>query len=354
METVSIVVGTRPQIIKSQPVINELKKHDFSIELVNTGQHYDYELSKKIFTDLKIVKPSVNLGIGSGSQLEQISKIITKLEKHFKRKKPDLVLVPGDTSSAIGAALATSKCGIKLAHLEAGARSNQFYMAEEINRRMIDHASNILFAPTRNCLRNLKNESVFGDSFFVGDTMYDLFLKINEKFGFKSNKKPSKQKQILLTIHRAENILVKENLKRISSLINQLEKKGFHLVFPIHPHTRKNLKKFGLKINCEKIEPLGYLDLMKSLSNSTMVITDSGGLQKESYWMGKPCITIRESTEWVETIEEKANFLMPLSKPFSMQRISKISKLKIKPRGSLYGKGKASQNITKILQKVLN
>jgi len=346
LETVSIVVGTRPQIIKSQPVINELKKHGFSIELVNTGQHYDFELSKKIFTDLKILKPSVNLGIGSGSQLEQISKIITKLEKYFKKKKPHLVIVPGDTSSAVAAALATSKCGITLAHLEAGARSNQFYMSEEINRRMIDHASNILFAPTRNCLQNLKNELVFGRSYYVGDTMFDLFLRNKEKYKFNSTK--NEGVKILVTIHRAENIDHEKKLKKICSIINKLAK-NYELVFPIHPHTRKKIKEFGLKIDAKLIKPLGYLDLMKNLGNSSMVITDSGGLQKEAYWMGKPCITLRESTEWIETIEENANFLFPLSKPFPFNKIEKILKSKFKPKNSLYGNGNASKRIVRIL-----
>ena len=346
IKTISIVVGTRPQIIKSQPVINELKKNGFRVELVNTGQHYDFELSKKIFTDLKLSKPTLNLGVGSASQLEQISKIITKLEKYFKRKKPDLVIVPGDTSSAIAAALATSKCRIALAHLEAGARSNQFYMAEEINRRMIDHSSNLLFAPTKNCLQNLKNELVFGRSFNVGDTMFDLFL--SNKIKYKFNSKKNTGKKILVTIHRVENIENEKNLKKICNIINKLAKK-YELVFPIHPHTRKKIKKVGLKINAKLIEPVGYFDLMKNLGNSSMVITDSGGLQKEAYWMGKPCITLRESTEWTETIKEKANFLFPISKSFPFNKIEKILESKIKPKNSLYGDGKASKRIVGIL-----
>jgi len=332
------VVGTRPQIIKSQPVINELKKQGLRLELVNTGQHYDFELSKKIFTDLKLSKPTLNLGVGSGSQLEQISKLIIKLEKYFKRKKPDLVLVPGDTSSAIAAALATSKCRIVLAHLEAGAR--------EINRRMIDHSSNLLFAPTKNCLQNLKNELVFGRSFNVGDTMFDLFL--SNKIKYKFNSKKNTGMKILVTIHRAENIENEKNLKKICIIINKLSKK-YELVFPIHPHTRKKIIRFGLKINAKLIEPMGYFDLMKNLGNSSMVITDSGGLQKEAYWMGRPCITLRESTEWTETIKEKANFLFPLSKPFPFNKIEKILESKIKPKNSLYGDGKASKRIVRII-----
>ena len=354
IKKISIIVGTRPQIIKSQPILKELKKSNYNVELINTGQHYDYELSEKFFTDLHNLKPSINFGIGKGTQLEQIAKIILKLENYFRKRQPDLAIIPGDTTSALAGALACSKKGIKCAHLEAGARSNQFFMAEEINRRIIDHCSNFLFAPTKNCLRNLKKESVLGKSFFVGDTMYDLFLEYKKKYHLYSPEAISQEKQILVTIHRAENIENKPNLKKICSMINSLSRKSYKIIIPLHPHTKKKLKEFGFDVKAKIINPVGYSELMKILLNSTFVITDSGGLQKESYWMGKPCITIRESTEWVETIEEKANFLMPLSKPFSIERISKISKLKIKPRGSLYGKGKASHNITKILQKVLN
>ena len=243
---ISIIVGTRPQIIKSQPIIHQLKKSKCEVNVINTGQHYDYLLSKKFFHELDIEKPSVNLGIGSGTQIQQISKIIVKLEKYLKKTQPKLVIVPGDTTSALASAIAVSKCGIKLAHLEAGTRSNQFYMAEEVNRRMIDHCSNLLFAPTKNCLQNLKLESIYGNSFFVGDTMYDLFLKFNKKYEFHSIKKSRSHKQILLTIHRAENIRIKENLKKISILVNKLNKNGFQIIFPIHPHTKKKLKEFNL------------------------------------------------------------------------------------------------------------
>jgi len=181
---ISIIVGTRPQIIKSQPIIHQLKKSKCEVNIINTGQHYDYLLSKRFFHELDIEKPSVNLGIGSGTQIQQISKIIVKLEKYLKKTQSKLVIVPSDTTSALASAIAVSKCGIKLAHLEAGTRSNQFYMAEEVNRSMIDHCSNLLFAPTKNCLQNLKLESIYGNSFFVGDTMHDLFLKFNKQYEF--------------------------------------------------------------------------------------------------------------------------------------------------------------------------
>ena len=351
VKKISVVIGTRPQIIKSQPLILSLKSK-FEVDVIYTGQHYDYELSKKFFKDLKLSKPNHNLGVGKGSAIQQISKIILKLEEIFSKSRPDLVIVPGDTTSAVAGAIAASKMKIKLVHLEAGARSNQFYMAEEVNRRIIDHCSDILFAPTKGCLENLKNELVFGESYFVGDTMYDLFLKFYKKHDFASFKKKTKSNQILITIHRAENIENKNNLKKISDIINNLNKKGFSIIFPVHPHTERKIKEFGFDILAKKMPPIGYIDLMKIMAESKLVMTDSGGLQKEAYWMGKPCVTFRENTEWVETLSAKANFLMPLSKKVSIEKIIKISKLKINPKSSLYGKGNASERISQIISRI--
>lgn len=349
---ISIILGTRPQILKSQPLVNSLINNGFNVSIIHTGQHYDYKLSQNFFKELKIKNPTVNLGIGNATQLTQISQMITKLEDFFVKKLPDLVIVPGDTTSALGGSLAASKCKIKIAHLEAGARSNQFYMSEEINRRVIDHSSNFLFAATQNCLKNLKNESVFGKVFFTGDTMFDLFKDFNKKFKWIDLGKSSADKKILLTLHRAENIENKDNLKRIIEFINYLIEEGFELVFPIHPHTKKKIHEFKIKNKIQFVNPMGYFDLMKMMSKCSLVITDSGGLQKESYWMEKPCITLRESTEWIETIQEKANFLFPLSKPFSIKNVIRISQMKIKSKPNLFGNGKASSNITKILSEL--
>lgn len=346
--SVGVIVGTRPQFIKSYPLIDRLDKEGFDVDVINTGQHYDYQLSKIFFKELKLKKPSINLNIGSGSSLNQISRILIKLEKYFKNTNHDCIIVPGDTTSALAASLAASKVGVNLAHLEAGARSNEFYMQEEINRRLIDHCSNFLFAPTKICLHNLKKESVFGKSFFVGDTMYDLFLKYNKKYNFRKIK--PKNDQVLVTIHRSESIEKKYYFKKILSLISEFFHNGYNVIFPVHPHTKKMFKKFGLSLEFEPSEPMSYLELMENLARSTLVITDSGGLQKEAYWMGKPCATIRESTEWVETLNEKANFIFPLSKSLEFKKIERISKQKFVPKGSLYGRGNSSKKIGKILK----
>lgn len=347
IKTITIIVGTRPQIVKSQPLIKELIKKKFNVEIIHTGQHYDSNLSQIFFKDLKIPIPTKNLRIKSGSQLKQISEIIPLLEKHFKKSKPDLVIIPGDTTSAIAGALSASKLKIKLAHLEAGARSNQFYMTEEINRRLIDHCSDILFTPTKNCLKNLKDESVYGKSFFVGDTMLDLFKEWKKQNDFKKTR--SKSQKILITVHRAENIEDLKNLKTISFVINRLSKE-FEILFPMHPHTKKKLKQNNLKLNAKIILPMNYSDLMNMINDVSLVITDSGGLQKEAYWMNTPCITLREHTEWHETIAEGANILAPLSKPFPFSKISKLINKKIKANENLFGNGNASKRISNILK----
>jgi UDP-N-acetylglucosamine 2-epimerase len=320
-----------------------------NVEIIHTGQHFDYKLSQIFFDDLHIPKVTKNLNVGKNSAVKQTADIIVKLEKYFQKNKPDLVIIPGDTTSALAASLAASKLKITSAHLEAGARSNQFYMAEEINRRMIDHSSNILLAPTKNCLNNLKNEHVFGKSYFVGDTMYDLFLNWKKK-NILQNQDNSSNK-IFMTIHRAENIENKNNLKRICLFINKLSKK-FEITLPMHPHTQNQIKKNNFKINANIISPLKYTDLMKKINDSNLVITDSGGLQKEAYWMEKPCITIRESTEWNETISEKANYLMSIDRLFSFKKIEKIASLKIKTKKSLFGSGEASSRIYNIIKKI--
>lgn len=347
IKTISIIVGTRPQIVKSQPLIKELIKKKFKVEIIHTGQHYDSNLSKIFFKNLQIPIPTKNLKIKPDSPIRQISQIILLLEKHLKQSKPDLVIIPGDTTSAIAGALSASKLKIRLAHLEAGARSNQFYMTEEINRRLIDHCSDILFSPTKNCLKNLQNESVFGKSFFVGDTMLDLFNEWKKQNDFK--KKRLTSQKILITVHRFENIEDLKNLKKISLIINKLSKK-FEIVFPIHPHTHKKLKQNNFKLNAKILSPMNYSDLMNMINAVDLVITDSGGLQKEAFWMNTPCITLRDHTEWIETINEGANILAPLSKPFPYSKIPKLINKKIKPKKNLFGNGKASKRISNILK----
>lgn len=354
IKKISLIVGTRPQIIKSQKLVEELRKNNFDVKIIHTGQHYDFNLSKKFFKEFDLPSPSLNLCIGAGTQSEQIAKIILKLEKLFQKSKPDLVIIPGDTTSAIASAIVSSKCKIKFAHLEAGARSNEFYLSEEINRRLIDHCANFLFAPTKNCFQNLKNEGVLGRKYFVGDTMYDLFLDQVKKHKLQKYKKNIDIKKIFLTIHRNENIENYDRLTKICKFVNELSDNKFEILFPTHPHTKNMIKKFRLKIKADLIQPLNYLESLKCIMNSSLVITDSGGLQKESYWMGKPCITLRDSTEWIETIREKSNFLFSISNLPTIRRIKNIINSKINPKPALFGSGKASIKIVKIIERILN
>jgi len=222
-------------------------------------------------------------------------------------------------------------------------------MSEELNRRIVDHSSNFLFAPTKNCFKNLENESVFGKSYFVGDTMYDLFLEFKKLYS-KSGKKKLKNK-ILITIHRAENIENKNRLKNIAKLIHELNQNEYEVIFPVHPHTQRKLKEFNFKIGSVK-KPLGYLDMLENLFQCDLVITDSGGLQKEAYWMGRPCITLRENTEWIETVKEKVNFLYSPNKKIPIQAIEKICKIRVKPKKGLFGNGRASEKILGLIKKM--
>jgi UDP-N-acetylglucosamine 2-epimerase len=344
---VILIVGTRPQIIKSQPIVKELLSKKITLQIIHTGQHYDYKMSKSFFEELSIQDPHLNLNIKSGSSSKQLSEIIAKLEKPLSKFSPDFVLVPGDTRSALGAGLSAFRLGFKLVHIEAGARSNDITLEEEINRRIIDHSSNILFAPTKNCLKNLHNENVLGKSYFTGDSMYDVFLEFKKKLNLKNQRK----NQILMTIHRQTNIENISKMKKIIGLANDITKLGYEIIFPIHPHTRKQLQSFRISLNkINTIEPVNYSKILSLLGESKMMITDSGGLQKEAYWMNTPCVTIRKSTEWVETLQNN-NILLDTITSSSIKKIKKIIIQKIHQKKIFeFGDGQSSRKMVSILR----
>jgi len=348
-----IIVGTRPQIIKSQPIINELisRKKDFTI--VHTGQHYDYEMSRTFFQELKIDKPDYNLRINRGSASSQLAQIIKKLEIVLTKIKPNIVIIPGDTRSALGAALSATRVGIPLAHLEAGARSYDNKMEEEVNRRLIDHCSDLLFAPTKNCLKNLHAEAVLGRAYFTGDTMYDVFLEYQKILKLKSH---SKEKFVLMTIHRRDNIEDYHKMKKIIELAKTISKLGYKVIFPIHPHTKKQISSFKLSLkDIHSISPVKYSEMLKLLSKAKLLLTDSGGLQKEAFWSNTTCITLRKNTEWIETLDKNHNMLLGTIKKSDLSKISRIlnsRKHKKKPQSMrLFGNGNASKKIVSILLK---
>ncbi len=317
---VVVVIGARPQIIKSAPIIHEaLKDAAIELQIVHTGQHYDFEMSKIFFGELELPSPAVDLGVGSGSHAWQTGKMMIGLEKTMKKMKPDIVLVPGDTNSTLAGALAAVKLHVPVAHVEAGARSYDMKMPEEVNRRLTDHCSEILCAPTENCVDNLLKEGIPKDQIrFTGDTMYDALLRHMSK---------SPESRVLerlcllegdeyavLTIHRPENVDAHENLSNILEAIFQLRELA--IVFPVHPRTMERLRTAAMVQRVKEaehvrlVDPVGYHEMLQLVKNAKMVLTDSGGLQKEAFWLHTPCITLRERTEWIETISLKANTLV--------------------------------------------
>lgn len=325
---VALVLGTRPQIIKSAPIIHVACEHsEVDLQIVHTGQHYDYEMSRIFFNELDLPEPIVNLGVGSGSHAWQTGKMMISLEKTFLELKPDVVLVPGDTNSTLAAALASVKLHIPVAHVEAGARSFDMRMPEEINRRLTDHCSRLLFAVSENCVRNLLREGIAEDRItLTGDTMYESLLRhlpevlkddALEEFGLIPGG------YAVLTFHRPENVDEPQRLKAIVQAVMRL--KDVVIVFPCHPRTENRLRgtrlleKVSKAKNIRLIKPVGYHRMLNLIKHAKTVFTDSGGIQKESFWLKTPCITLRESTEWIETINMGFNMLVD-SDPASIRQ----------------------------------
>lgn len=307
------IVGARPQFIKCAPLSRELRKEHKEV-IVHTGQHYDPEMTDIFFTELDIPKPDYNLGVGSGPHGKQTGQILVGVEEVLLKEKPDLVLVYGDTNSTLAGALAAAKLHIPVAHVEAGLRSFDRTMPEEMNRVVTDHLSDLLFCPTETAVKNLANEGITRDVHLVGDVMADA-LVFNKKIAEERSQVLkrlgiSPQQYFVLTIHRPSNTDNRDHLKNI---IGALGEEGTPIVFPIHPRTRKYLEKHELwdrlPANFMVTEPLGYLDMIRLMGSAKKILTDSGGMQKEASMVGVPCITLRENTEWVETLDSGWNVL---------------------------------------------
>jgi len=356
-----LVLGTRPQIVKSAPLIQALRRSKKNtIVLVHTGQHYDYIMTKQFFEELEMPEPDLNLGVGSGSHGRQTGLIVMRLEKEMVKDPPDLVIVPGDTNSALGGALAASKLGLPIAHLEAGARSFDMMMPEEVNRRLADHCSAILLAPTKNCLRNLKNERVPGKIFLSGDTMLDSLVQHRKKAlsdDILDNLGLCEGDYVLLTLHRPANV---DDSARLHDIMNSLGNLGQKIVFPVHPRTRVRLRRAGLlrsasvRESVKLAEPVGYHEMIKLTENASIVLTDSGGVQKEAFWLGTPCVVLRENTEWPETLRHGSNYLIGTNGA-AMKRavrtlLSKRREAPLEPARIVpFGEGKASKRIARML-----
>lgn len=352
---ITISVGTRPQLIKISPLIREIKDE---FQFLDTGQHYDYELNRVFYKELNLPEPTF-LDIGSGTPAEQTGKALIAIESEIQRFKPEVVVVIGDTNSTLAGALAAAKLRIPLAHIESGLRSFDMNMPEEINRIVVDHISNVLLAPTQNAVRNLLNEGISKKKIFLTqDITVDACLE-NYRIARKKLKilkdlglKPCEY--ILITAHRQENVDNQKNLKKIVNALTKLERR---VVFPAHPRTLKNLERFNLlrklEQNVDVIKPLSYTDFLNLLANSSCVITDSGGIQKEALILKVPCITIRETTEWVETIKTNANVLVGVDEKKIVKEVKNRTTKEfhefMKNVKNPFGDGHASEQIVDIL-----
>lgn len=307
------IVGARPQFVKCAPVSRELRKEHEEI-LIHTGQHYDPEMSDIFFDELEIPRPDYNLGAGSGSHGKQTGEILAGVEVVLLKEKPDLVLVYGDTNSTLAGALAAAKLHIPVAHVEAGLRSFDRTMPEEINRVITDHISDFLFCPTESAVKNLAAEGITQGVHLVGDVMADA-LEFNKGIALNRSRilqtlGIADKEYYVLTVHRAGNTDKRENLIHIFRAVSEA---GVTVVFPVHPRTLRYINEYGLtdliSPNILVTEPLGYIDMIRLMAGARRILTDSGGMQKEAFMLSLPCITLRERTEWVETVESGWNVL---------------------------------------------
>ena len=313
MKVISLV-GARPQIIKEAVVQEQLEKSGIQEILVHSGQHYDHDMSDIFFRVLKIKQPDYNLGVGSGTHGQITGKTIMAFEEVVMKEKPDVVLVYGDTDTTLAGALVGAKLKIPVAHVEAGIRQEPRDMPEEINRKVTDHVSDLLFAPSQLAVENLAREGVTEGVYFVGDVMYDLFLKMKPHFNYSVIHELSLGEggYVVATIHRDFNTDDPVRLKWILENLQELSKQ-LRVVFPMHPRTRKRVKEFGLEdmlTGLDVIRPLDYLSLMGLVMHCAFVVTDSGGLQKEAYFCGKRALIVMPDTGWRELVDIGWNVLV--------------------------------------------
>jgi UDP-N-acetylglucosamine 2-epimerase (non-hydrolysing) len=339
------IVGARPQFIKASVVSPALRKRCDEI-LVHTGQHYDARMSDIFFKGLNIPEPDHNLGCGSGSHGAQTAKILAALEKVVISEKPDFVLTYGDTNSTLAGALCAAKLHIPTGHIEAGLRSFNRRMPEEVNRVVADHVSSMLFCPTERAVANLKAEGVSAGVHLVGDVMYDSALRHSKGDSALKSLGVLRGKYALLTVHRPANADVKANLAGILKALD-----GCQTIFPAHPRTAKMMWKFGLKPpkTVRVVEPQGYAEMLQLVKGASAVLTDSGGLQKEAYFLGTRCITLREETEWVETVEAGWNVLTGADAA-KIRRALECFRPKGR-RGREFGDGRAAERIARLVCK---
>jgi UDP-N-acetylglucosamine 2-epimerase (non-hydrolysing) len=358
---IAVILGTRPEIIKMSPVVRECQRKNVDFFILHTGQHYSKELDEAIFQDLDMPAPKYNLGVGGQPYRKQIGIMTKEIMEILVEEKPDVVLVQGDTISVLAGALAANKLGIKVAHHEAGLRSHDTSMLEEVNRVIVDHISDFLFVPTPDALKNLHQEGKEPEKIiFTGNTIVDAVLQNSEI----ANKKSTilaklnlvGKEYLLVTCHRAESVDKKEKLEGILKGLS-LIRQEFHLpmVFPIHPRTEARIKEFDLDVpeGITFIKPTGFLEFLQLEKNARLIITDSGGIQEEALVLKIPCVTIRENTERPETIEYGVNILAGTEPEKILQATKEMMNKKVKFNGweNPFGDGKAAIRIIDTLLK---
>jgi UDP-N-acetylglucosamine 2-epimerase (non-hydrolysing) len=353
---VAVVLGTRPEIIKFSPIIREFERLGLDYFVLHTGQHYSYNMDRVFFEQLELPEARYNLDVGSGSHAEQTGKMLIGVEKVLVSERPSIVLVEGDTNTVLAGALAAVKLGIKVGHVEAGLRSYDRQMPEEINRVLADHCSDMLFAPTEKSKQILLGEGIAAEKIFVtGNTIVDAVYQnldiAKRKVNVLEELDVETDGYFLVTVHRQENV---DNEKRFRGILEGLElvnkEFGLPVIYPIHPRARKQLKAFGIAVDGVRIvDPLDYLSFLILESNARLVLTDSGGVQEETCILGVPCVTLRYNTERPETLDVGSNVLAG-TEPDGI--VKKVDFMLNKGRGwpNPFGDGKAGQRIVELLR----
>jgi len=345
------VVGARPQFVKIAPLSRALRRHVREI-LVHTGQHYDRDMSDAFFAELRIPRPDIHLGVGSGSHGRMTALILERLEAAMLARKPDVVIVIGDTNSTLAAALSAAKLQIPVAHVEAGLRSFDMRMPEEINRRIADHVSALLLCPTTDAVRNLRAEGITKGVHLVGDVMMDAVLQnLARVRRLRSPTAHAPKSYYLATIHRQENV---DDEGRLRAILGVLQGASRPVLLPMHPRTRERLRRLRITLGgaIEILPPQPYLGMLRLLGDARGLLTDSGGLQKEAFIVGTPCLTMRDATEWVETLRGGANRLVGADAAKIARGLGAIEKLpRHRPASSLYGGGRASGRIARLVSR---
>lgn len=351
---VATVVGARPQFIKCAPVSRELRKVAKEV-LIHTGQHYDDNMSEVFFHELNLPEPDYNLGVGSGPHGAQSGEMLKRIEEVLLKEEPDYLLVYGDTNSTLAGALAAAKLHIPVAHIEAGLRSFNRRMPEEINRVVTDHLSSLLYCPTETAVKNLAQEGITKGVRLVGDVMYDALLcnsqVAEERSTILEQLQIHPKAYFLATVHRAENT---EDTGRLQSIVNAFEKiSAIHpVVWPVHPRTRQVLRSHNILLvsnhSLRIIDPISYLDMLLLEKQAKVILTDSGGVQKEAFWFGIPCVTLREESEWVETVQTGWNTLVGTDPDRILAAAMRQTPLESSLQ-NLHGDGHSAKKIVQVL-----